>query len=181
MKLLGIAGSLRKASLNLKLLKNATALAKEQGAEVEIFDLNPIPLYNQDIEDKEFPDSVKELREKIASVDGLLIASPEYNHSIPGVLKNAIDWASRPPKTPFWGKPCAIFGASNGGFGTVRGQIALRTTLTALNVSLIAQPQFHLSFADGAFDENGNLKENERSEQLGKLIEKLLEIIQKSK
>ncbi|MFH1586766.1 MAG: NADPH-dependent FMN reductase [Candidatus Diapherotrites archaeon] len=181
MKLLGIAGSLRKESLNLKLLKNAASLAKGQGAEVEIFDLSPIPLYNGDVEAKGIPDSVKELREKIASANGLLLSSPEYNHSIPGVLKNAIDWASRPPNTPFWGKPCAIFGASPGEFGTVRGQLALRTTLTALNVSLIAQPQFHLPFADGAFDENGKMKEKERSEQLGKLIEKLIETIRKIK
>ena len=181
LKLLGFCGSLRKGSYNKKLLNIAADLAEEQGAFVEVFDLSQIPLYNEDVKEKGFPDSAKLLRQKIASSDGLLIASPEYNYSVTGVLKNAIDWASRPPEQPLNGKPIAIFGASDGGFGTVRGQLHLRQVLFGVNAFVITSPQVHIAYANDAFDARGKLKEEKRTEQLKKLVAALLKTIEKMK
>jgi len=122
---LGISGSLRKASYNTALLRPASELLP-RGMTLEVFDLSSIPLYNDDVRALGFPKPVQEFRSRIAAADALLIATPEYNFSIPGVLKNAIDWASRPPDPPLDGKPLAIMGASTGNFGTVRAQMHLR-------------------------------------------------------
>ncbi|MFH1256234.1 MAG: NADPH-dependent FMN reductase [Candidatus Diapherotrites archaeon] len=181
LKLLGLCGSLRRGSYNKKLLNIAADLAEEQGAFVETFGLSAIPLYNEDVKEKGFPDIVKQFRQKIASSDGLLIASPEYNFSFTGVLKNAIDWASRPPEQPFSGKCAAIFGASDGGFGSVRGQLHLRQVLMSVNISAVNYPQVHIANADDAFDEKGKLKDEKKSEQLGKLVAALLKAIEKNK
>ena len=110
---LGIAGSLRRGSFNAATLRTAQELAPA-GMTIERFDIAPIPLYNEDVRQQGFPAPVEDLRARIKAADGLLIVTPEYNYSIPGVLKNAIDWASRPPEQPFDGKPIGVMGASAG-------------------------------------------------------------------
>ena len=123
-QILGIAGSLRLASYNRGLIRAAQQVAPD-GVEIAAFDLLPIPLYNADVEAEGAPAPVRDLKERIRAADALLIATPEYNYSIPGVQKNAIDWASRPPQdSPLRHKPIGLMGASPGGFGTVRSQLS---------------------------------------------------------
>src|SRR5688500_14860900 len=131
MKILGIAGSLRKDSFNRKLLANAISVSNELGQTIEPFDLLTIPLYNEDVEDAGMTDLVNEFRERITEADALVIATPEYNNSIPGVLKNAIDWASRPPNA-LNGKIACVMGATMGGLGTISAQNHLRHVLNIL-------------------------------------------------
>jgi chromate reductase len=121
---LGISGSLRKALYKTALLHAALDLMPP-GMTLEVFDLSPLPMFNQDFE-KPFPEAVIAFRDKIAQADALQIATPEYNSSITGALKNALDWASRSPQPPLQGKPAAIMGASTGNFGTLRAQLHLR-------------------------------------------------------
>src|SRR5690348_7135717 len=118
-KVLGIAGSLRKGSYNKLALRAAMEL-KPAGMDIESFDIAPIPPFNDDIREQGYPPAVQELREKVRAADALLFVTPEYNYSVPGVLKNAIDWVSRPPSQPFDDKPAAIMGASSGRLGTAR-------------------------------------------------------------
>ena len=121
LKVLGISGSLRAKSFNSGALRAAQELVPE-GMSIDIADISGVPLYNGDVEADGMPEAVVRLRDQIREADGLLIVTPEYNYSIPGVLKNAIDWASRPPDQPFDAKPMAIMGASPGGSGTMRCQ-----------------------------------------------------------
>src|SRR5882672_4988864 len=126
LSVLGIAGSLRAASFNRSLLRAAQELAPA-GMTITAFDLAPIPLYNADVEATGDPEPVAALKSAIRQADALLIATPEYNFGVPGVLKNAIDWASRPPRgSAMQGKPVAIMGATPGGWGTARSQMQLR-------------------------------------------------------
>lgn len=156
MKILGIPGSLRTASLNRAALRAAQELAPA-GVSVEIFGLDQIPPYNQDTE-RPLPVPVVELKTKIREADAILIATPEYNYSVPGVLKNAIDWGSRPHGDSAWdGKPAAIMGASPGMMGTARAQYHLRQTLLALNVHPLNRPEVMISRAPQRFDEQGRL------------------------
>jgi chromate reductase len=137
--ILGFAGSLRKASFNRALLSAAVELAPEDAA-LEIFDLEGIPPFSQDLETVP-TERVKEFKSKIRSADAILIATPEYNYSVPGVLKNAFDWASRPPKdNAFDGKPVALMGASTGMLGTARAQYHLRQTFVILNAHPLNRP-----------------------------------------
>ena len=146
LKILGIAGSLRKESYNKWALKAAQALAPE-GTKVDIFDIGKIPLFNQDDEQKPNPD-LAEFKKQIRAADAILFVTPEYNYSIPGVLKNAIDAASRPYGDSAWsGKPVAIMGASVGNFGTARAQYHLRQTFVFLNMYPINQPEVMISNA----------------------------------
>src|SRR5260221_5914210 len=121
LKVLGISGSLRKGSYNTALLRAAVAAAPP-GMAIAIADIHAVRVYDEDVREKGFPEPVQKLRDAIAAADALLIVTPEYNYSIPGVLKNAIDWASRPPSQPFAGKPLALMGASGGMGGTMRAQ-----------------------------------------------------------
>jgi len=150
MHILGISGSLRKASYNTALLRAAAELLPT-GAALDIFDLSPLPIFNPDHE-KPFPEPVAEFRARLAQADALLIATPEYNASISGVLKNAIDWASRPPQQPLNGKPVAVMGASTGNFGTVRAQTQLRQVLTHVGALTLAKPEVLVARADQAFN-----------------------------
>jgi chromate reductase len=168
-KVLGFSGSIRKRSYNSALLRNAFEL-KPDNMELEIFDLSSIPLYDDDIRESGYPESVMYFREKIANADALLIATPEYNYSIPGVLKNAIDWASRPPDQPFDGKPVAIMGASGGISGTIRAQIHLRDICVCVNMIPLNKPQLYIQKAREQFDEAGNLINESSSNQLKKLL-----------
>ncbi|HEY3066214.1 MAG TPA: NAD(P)H-dependent oxidoreductase [Methylomirabilota bacterium] len=155
-RIVAFAGSLRQASFNRLLLRYAVAGAREAGGEVE--ELGPeqlaLPLYNGDLEaDGRFPEPVERWRAMIRAADGLLIASPEYNHGMSGVLKNAIDWASRPPNT-FTGKVAASFGASPGAQGTARSQLDLRRALSALGVWVVPRTVL-VPHAREAFDGDG--------------------------
>jgi chromate reductase, NAD(P)H dehydrogenase (quinone) len=154
--LLGISGSLRDKSYNTALLKAAVELLPEHMT-MEIFDLSPIPMYDEDIRVKGFPQPVDALRNKIYKANALLIATPEYNYSIPGVLKNALDWASRPPDPPLNEKPVAIMGASSGSFGTVRAQMALRQLFVITNMYPVNKPEVLISRAQEKFDAEGRL------------------------
>lgn len=125
---LGISGSLRKASYNTALLRAAAELLPP-GMMLETLDLSPLPMFNQDYE-KPFPEAVAHLRARLAQADALLIATPEYNSSLSGALKNTIDWASHAPQPPLRDMPVGIVGASTGNFGTLRSQLHLRQILT---------------------------------------------------
>ncbi len=156
LRILGIAGSLRKHSYNKMLIKNAKRLVPRE-LEIEIFDLEGITLFNQDFEN-EPNKKLKTFKEKIRSADGILIATPEYNFSVPGVLKNAIDAASRPHGTnPFKGKPVGIMGASTGMLGTARAQYHLRQSLLYLDAYTMNKPEILVSYAKEKFDSRGLL------------------------
>ena len=173
LRILGIAGSLRRASFNRGLLRAAVELTPA-GATIETFDLAAIPIYNEDVRTQGVPAPVADLRRKIAEAGALLIASPENNYSVPGVLKNAIDWASRPPDQPLRRKPVAIMGASNGGFGTVRGQAALRVVLSAVESYAMIKPELFVSRAQDLCDADGNLKDEPTREKVRAHVEALI-------
>jgi chromate reductase len=153
--MLGISGSLRRGSYNTALLR-AAAEVLPPDVTLEICDLAALPLFNPDTE-KPFPAPVADLRARLASADGLLIATPEYNSSLTGALKNALDWASRSPQQPLSGKPVAIIGASTGAFGTARAQLALRQVLTHVGALTLPKPEVLVARAEQAFDAQGAL------------------------
>jgi len=155
-KVLGICGSLRKGSYNKMALNAAIELAAPSVA-IETFDIAPIPLYNEDVREAGWPKPVEEFRAKIKAADALLFVTPEYNYSMPGVLKNAIDWASRPPEQPFNGKPCAIMGTSPGPVGTGRAQYHLRQTCVFLNMFPLNKPEVLIGTCQNKFDAKGKL------------------------
>jgi chromate reductase len=136
---LGICGSLRRDSYNMAALRAAIAL-KPANMTVTVADISRIPLYNEDVRQQGFPPPVETLRRRIAEADALLFACPEYNYSMTGVLKNAIDWASRPPDQPFAGKPCAIIGAAAGMAGSARAQYDLRRSCVFLDMHPLNKP-----------------------------------------
>lgn len=142
---------------------------------VEVFDLLPIPLYNADVEAEGTPLAVGEFKAAIADADALLIATPEYNHGVPGVLKNALDWASR-RESPLVGKATAIMGASPGMAGAARAQIALRITLASVGAIAVARPQIFVAGARAKFDEDGNLTDDETRSYIAKLLESLADL-----
>lgn len=171
-KILGIAGSLRKGSYNRAALRAARQLAPSNAA-IEIFELDGIPPYNQDIESPP-PEPVARLKEKIRSSDAILFVTPEYNYSVPGVLKNAIDWASRPYGDSAWeGKPAGIMGASSGMIGTARAQYHLRQMFVFLNMFALNRPEVMISHATDKFDKSGNLTDQETRERIRELVEAL--------
>ena len=177
-KILGIAGSLRKQSYNRGVLRAAVELAPA-GAEIEVFELDGIPGFNQDDEQNP-PAKVAELKQKIRDADAILFVTPEYNYSIPGVLKNAIDWASRPYGDSAWnGKPAAIMGASIGGIATARAQYHLRQMMVFLNMFPINQPEVMVGNCTDKFDEQGNLTDGETRDFIRKQLEALIEWTQR--
>ena len=171
-KILGIAGSVRKASFNKAALRAAQKLVPG-GASLEIFDIDGLPGFNQD-EEKNPPAKVTELKAKIRAADAILFVTPEYNYSIPGVLKNAIDWASRPYGDSAWsGKPVAIMGASGGNIGTARAQYHLRQTFVFLDMEAVNQPEVMLN-ATKSLDDKGDLTDDKAKELIGKLLQNLV-------
>ncbi len=172
-RILGIAGSLRKDSFNRAALRAAAALVPE-GAEMEIYDIEGFPGFNQD-DDQSPPAKVAEFKQKIRDADAILISSPEYNYSIPGVLKNAIDWASRPYGTSAWeGKPAAIMGCSPGAVGTARMQYHLRQVMVFLNMHPLNKPEVMIGKAAEKFDAEGNLTDEKTREFIRKMLEGLI-------
>ncbi|HSA79633.1 MAG TPA: NADPH-dependent FMN reductase [Geminicoccaceae bacterium] len=169
---LGIAGSLRQGSYNKAALRAAIELAPP-GMTIEIFDLAPIQLYNEDVKQRGFPPSEQEFRERIRAADALLIVTPEYNRGVPGVLKNAIDWASRPPDQPFSGKPAAILGASPGMIGTAVAQYELRRYLGILNAVVMNTPSVMINNAAEKFDAQGRLTDQPTREVIGRALQAL--------
>lgn len=166
------AGSLRKASYNRGLIRAAVELAPPH-IKVIPFEIDDVPLYNADLDDDENPlPPVKRIRDAIRSADALLIASPEYNWSIPAVTKNVLDWASREEGVLEY-KPTAIMGASTGGFGTVRMQIALRTLAGFTDQWFLNEPQIHVAKARDKFDADGRLTDEATRKQIVELLEAL--------
>ncbi len=173
-RVLAFAGSLRRGSYNKAALYVAAELAPE-GMEVEVFDLAPIPLYNADVETAGPPLGVVDFKERIARADALLIATPEYNYSIAGVLKNAIDWASRPAdSSPLKDKPVALLGAG-GRMGTARAQLHLRQVAVFTRMQVMVDPQVYIADARSQFDEHGRLINERYREQIGSLMAALWE------
>ena len=173
MRVVAIAGSLRRESCNQRLLEAAASLSPA-GMEIRVVrELGSIPLYDADLEHHSAggPLAVRKLREAIAAADGLLIATPEYNHSFPGVLKNAIDWLSRPgPAEALTGKPVAIIGASSGQWGTRLAQAALRQVFYATESRVLPAPALYVSASERLFDSNGRLNDQETRDRLGALL-----------
>lgn len=177
-KILGFTGSLRKESYNMAALRAAKLLLPE-GVEMEIADLSVLPLLNED-EEESTPEAVEAFKQKIREADAILIATPEYNFSIPPALKNAFDWASRGDYPPVKGKPAAIMSASTGMLGGARVQYHLRQVLGALDMRVLNKPEVFISKADTKFDENGELKDKQTQSSIGKLLNALVRLVSKS-
>src|SRR5213593_1074526 len=175
MRILGISGSLRNGSYNTGLLRAAQESAPD-GVEVDLYEgLAHLPPYDQDVQDRDPPAAVRHLRERIAAADAILIATPEYNGSIPGVLKNAIDWASRPfPDNSLRGKPVAIVGASTGAYGAVWAQGDLRRILGIAGARVV-DGELAVPRAPDRFDEDGRLADEMVRERLAGVVERLVE------
>jgi chromate reductase len=177
-KILGIAGSLRKGSFNRMALKAAQGLVPA-GATLEILDLPDLPGFNQDNE-KSPPAAVADMKAKIRAAEAILFVTPEYNYSIPGVLKNAIDWASRPYGDSAWkGKPVAVMGASVGALGTARAQYDLRKCFVFLDMPTVNQPEVMISAAATKFDQSGSLTDATAKDLIGKLLNALCDLVRR--
>ena len=172
--ILGFAGSLRKDSYNKALLRAAMELMPKD-ASLEIFDLEGIPPFNQDLENQ-MPERVKEFKKRIKLADAILIATPEYNYSIPGVLKNAIDWASRPyGDNSFEGKPVAVMSASIGMLGGARAQYHLRQSFVFLDMYPLNKPEVMVAFAPQKIDKNGKLTDENTRKIIKQMLERLID------
>jgi len=175
---IGFAGSLRRASYNKALLQAAVELAPEN-MRIEVFDLEGIPPFNQDFE-KQPPEIVREFKVKIRAADAVLMVTPEYNYSIPGVLKNAIDWASRPyGDNVFEGKSVAIMGASTGILGSARAQYHLRQCFVFLNMHPLNKPEVMVTYAAEKFDNNGRLTDEDTRKHIAALLQSFIEWTEK--
>src|SRR5207344_384249 len=171
-KVIGIPGSPREGSFNRGLLRAAIELAPA-GMEIQMFTrLGDIPPYNADVDDKGNPEPVQALKTAIREADAMLIATPEYNYGVPGVLKNAIDWASRPSgKSVLNRKPAALMGCSPGLGGTIRAQHALRQSFVFTDTHVMSQPEIKIPSAAPLFDANGKLTDEKTREYVGKFLE----------
>ena len=173
-KILGIAGSLRKQSYNKGALRAAQKLCPD-GATIEVFDPEGIPLFNQD--DERSPhQKVVDLKNRIRAADAILLVTPEYNYGMPGVLKNAIDWASRPYGDNAWSsKPVALMSAALSMGGGVRAQYQLRQAFVFLNMDAVVQPEVAIGNAPERFDKDGNLTDETSKKLIGQLLRNLVE------
>ena len=176
-RILGLAGSLRRASVHRGIVRAAHEVAPQRMS-CEGFDLGRIPYFDQDVEDRGNPEPVKELREKVSACDAVLVATPEYDYAIPGVLTAALDWAlrSRYDPSPFHHKPVGIVGASPGGGGTARGQMVLRQILLHPPAYVMPDPQMLIPFSRQKFDaQTGDLVDDETRERLRHFLTALAE------
>ena len=179
-RILGIAGSLRRNSYNKGALRAAQSLCPE-GAKIEVFDLEGIPGFNQD-EERNLPPKVKELKEALRWADAVLFVTPEYNYGLPGVLKNAIDWGSRPYGDNAWdGKPAAIISAALSMGGGVRAQYQLRQAFVFLNMDAVVQPEVAIGNASERFDKESNLTDETSKKLIGQLLRNLVDKVQRLK
>jgi chromate reductase len=170
LSILGFAGSLRQGSYNRALLRAASELAPD-GMAVDIFDLAEVPLYNGDVEAEGDPEPVARFKQAIRAADGVLMVTPEYNHGVPGVMKNAVDWASRPPRdAPLGGKPVGIIGASPGITGSARGQSQLRQAFEFTDSFCMPQPELLVFKAHEKFDSGGRLTDAPTREHLARYL-----------
>ncbi len=167
-----ISGSLRVNSYNTMVLKVLQKIAPENIV-IEHLSVASVPFYNYDLHQKDFPHSVEELTDKIKKSDAVIFVTPEYNYSVPGVLKNAIDIISRSPQKPFDMKPVGIIGASTGMLGTARAQYHLRQIMVFVNAYVMNQPEIMIANAADKFDENGNLKDEKTLDLIRRFIESL--------
>ena len=178
-QLLGLSGSLRKGSYNTMLLKAALQLLPTD-VSMEIISIEDIPLYNADLDlpsSKQRPRPVEHFRKMLTDADGILISSPEYNYSIPGGLKNAIDWASRGEDSPLLRKPVAVIGATTGLWGTTRMQLAFHNVFLFLDMKPVYKPEVLVAQAEKKFDKNGNLIDEMAKKLLKQKLEALKELI----
>ncbi|HMS55467.1 MAG TPA: NADPH-dependent FMN reductase [Fimbriimonadaceae bacterium] len=172
-RIVGISGSLRTGSYNTAALSAAKSVAPAD-CEVEILTLKGIPVYDPDLESDQ-PESVRAMVQSLANADGVLIATPEYNYSVPGGLKNAIDWLSRDASKPLDGRPLGIIGASPGMLGSGRAQYHLRQSMVFLNMHVMNKPEVMIASAHEKFDANGNLIHEPTREFLGKFMSAFVE------
>jgi chromate reductase len=168
-KTLGISGSLRKGSYNTAALRAAAELLPE-GMTLEMADIAQFPLYNEDVRQAGFPPPVQKLRDQIVAADALLFVTPEYNYSMSGVLKNAIDWASRPPNQPFDGKPVGMMGVTPSLWGTTRAQYHLRQSCVYLNMLPVNKPEVLIAGAQGKFDAELRLTDKATRDLIAQLL-----------
>jgi chromate reductase len=181
LKILALPGSLRVGSYN-RLLIHAAQEVAPAGVDIEIHEIDDVPLYDADIDTDSSPEAVARLRDAIAAADALLLASPEYNYSLPGVLKNAIDWASRPAgKSVLQRKPVAIMGASTGTGGTIRAQLAWRPVFLFTDSPVVGKPEVYVSKAADKFDREGRLTDEMARGLIAKLLANLVELAQRAK
>lgn len=171
-KLLGVSGSLRKQSYNSGALRAIPAILPD-GMTFEIADISDLPFYNNDVEQTGFPDAVKNFRTKVAAADALIFAVPEYNFSLPGVLKNALEWLSRPPNPPVNAKPCAVLGASISPLGTARGQFHFRHVAVSLNLIMVNVPHVDITSAKTKFDAQSQLTDQASVDSVKQLLGEL--------
>jgi chromate reductase len=176
--ILAVSGSLRRDSYNSRLIGYAVRLA-QPGVLVEPYErLRDVPPYDQDDDGAEVPEPVADLRGRVRRADGLLILTPEYNYGVPGQLKNALDWLSRPfGQSPLTRKPVAVGGASITNFGTVRAQLALRQALLWTDSQVVARPELHVALAHEKFDSSGSLVDESTRELLGDLVAALARLV----
>ncbi len=171
LEIVGFAGSLRRGSYNRALLRAAIREAPPS-MRIEEFDISDIPLYNADVEEEGAPEAVVRFKEAVGRADGLLIATPEYNHAVPAATKNVIDWASRPASSSVLiNKPVGVMGASRGQWGTARGQTALRSSFAFTASIAMLQPQMLVPKAAEKFDAEGNLMDEQTREYLRRFLE----------
>ncbi|MEP4888923.1 MAG: NAD(P)H-dependent oxidoreductase [Aliiglaciecola sp.] len=171
--IVAFSGSLRESSYNTAAIKAASELLPENTT-LELLDISELPLYNQELDGEQTPKAVLDLAQKVANADAILFATPEYNYSVPGVLKNAIDWLSRQQPQPFAGKPAALMSASMSMLGGARAQYHLRQIMIYLDVHLINKPEVMIASAHDKFDENGKLTDQSTRDFIGKLMAALV-------
>jgi chromate reductase len=173
-RLLAIIGSLRRDSYN-RMVFRAVLESLPEGVSISEAPIRGLPLYDDDLRlEQGYPAAARRLREQIAAADAVLFITPEYNYSVPGVLKNAIDWASRPPDQPFKGKPVAIMGASTGMVGTARMQYHLRQSMVFVEALPLARPEVLIPFAADKFDDEGRLVDERTREALRAQLQALV-------
>lgn len=171
-RLIGISGSLRKQSYNSGALRAVGSLVPE-GMTFDVADIADLPFFNADVEQAGFPDAVKAFRSRAAAADALIFAVPEYNFSLSGVLKNALEWLSRPPDPPTNGKACAVFGASVSPLGTARGQFHFRHVCVSLNMIVVNVPHVDIANAKAKFDAQSRLTDEASLTALRQLLQEL--------
>src|SRR5689334_19831115 len=179
-RVLGIAGSLRQGSFNRSLLRLAQEMAPS-GMAIESFDIAPIQPYNEDVRQQGFPKPVEDLRARIKAADGVLFVTPEYNYSVPGVLKNAIDWVSRPPDQPFAGKPAAIMSAATGMLGGARAQYHLRQICVFVDMHPLNKPEVIVPRAAEKFDAEHRLIDEHTQKAVTAQLEALARWVERFK